>query len=111
MIHSRALTTDAEKVAYLRHSLQHKPANYITEELSGTGSEYSEAVECLQKSSDRPCALNYMHVRTIVKPTVEKDGSVKKLWCLRNVYSQYLRTLKGHQVRTTRSIHHFFNRN
>ena len=52
--HLRAHLTDAEKSAYLRHLLQHGLAKHIIEGLSGTGSEYSEPIECLQKLYQRP---------------------------------------------------------
>ena len=66
-IHSRTWLTDAEKLTYLRHSLKDGPARHVIEGLSGLGSEYEEAIKCLQKRYDKPCLLHLAHVKAIVE--------------------------------------------
>ena len=89
-IHSRVHLTDIEKLVYLRHSLQHGPATCVIKGLLGTRSEYSEAIECLQKCYDRPCILRHAHVQAIVEAPVVKHGSGKELRHLHDVCSQHL---------------------
>ena len=47
-IHSRTQLTDAEKIAYMRHSLKDGPARPFIEGLTGFGDEYEDAIKCLQ---------------------------------------------------------------
>ena len=66
-----------KKLTYLHHLLHHGPAKHVIEGLLGMGSEYFEAIECLQKSHDRPRVLHHTHVQAIVKAPAVKDGSSK----------------------------------
>ena len=93
-IHSRTQLTDAEKLAYLRHSLKDGPARHVIEGLSGSGTEYEEAIKCLQKRFDKPRLLHLAHVKAIVEVPEPKEGSGKELRRLHDVCSQHLRALK-----------------
>ena len=43
-IHSRTHLSDPEKLTYLRQSLKDSPARHVIEGLSGSGSDYEEAI-------------------------------------------------------------------
>ena len=94
-IHSRTHLTDTEKLAYLRQSLKNGPAQYVIEEPSGSGNDYAEGVECLQKCYDKPRLLHQAHVRAIIEAPGPKEGNGKELLCLHDVCSQHLRALKA----------------
>ena len=68
-IHSRTWLTDAEKLAYLRHLLKDSPGWHIIKGFSGFGSEYQEAIECLQKHYDRPWLLHHIKTGTVFNST------------------------------------------
>ena len=94
-IHSRIHLTDAEKLAYLRHSLKDGPALHVIEGVTGSGSEYGEAIKCLQKCYDKPRLLHLAHVKAIVEVPELKEGNGKDLRRLHNVCSQHLRALNA----------------
>ena len=58
------------------------------------GSEYEEAIKCLQKRYDKLCLLQLSHVKAIVEVTEPKEGSAKELRRLHDVSSQHLQALK-----------------
>ena len=51
-IHMRTQLPETEKLAYLQQLLKDSPTQHIIEGLLGLGSDYAEAIECLQKSYD-----------------------------------------------------------
>ena len=71
------------------------PARHVIEGLSGSGSDYAEAIECLQKRYDKPRVLHQAHVWAIVEASTLREGSGKELRCLHDVCSQHLRALKA----------------
>ena len=87
--------TDPEKLAYLRQSLKNGPVRHVIEGLSGSGNDYAEAVECLQKRYDKPRLLDQAHVRAIIEAPGPKEGNGKELLRLHDVCSQHLRALKA----------------
>ena len=94
-IHSRTHLSDPEKLTYLRQSLKDSPARHVIEGLSGSGSDYEEAIRCLQNRYDKPRLLHQAHVRAILEAPIVKDGSGKELRRLHDVCSQHLRGLKA----------------
>ena len=94
-IHSRTQLTDTEKLAYLRQALKNGPARNVIEGLSGTGSNYAEAIECLKKRYEMPRLLHQAHVRAIAEVPGPKEGNGKELRRLHDVCSQHLRALKA----------------
>ena len=89
-IHSRTHLTDPEKLAYLWQSLKNGSAQHIIEGLSGSGNDYVEAVECLQKCYNKPCLLPQAHVRAIIEAPRPKEGNGKELRRLHDGCSQHL---------------------
>ena len=75
----REQLSDPEKLAYLRQALKDGPAKHVIEELSGSGNDYAEAIECLQKCYDQPRLLHRVHIQAIVKAPVLNKGSGKNL--------------------------------
>ena len=110
-IHSRTHLTDPEKLAYLRQSLKNGPARHVIEGLSGSGNDYAEAVECLQKRYDKPRLLHQAHVRAIIEAPGPKEGNGKELRRLHDVCSQHLRALKamGYEL-TIRAFYYIVGR-
>ena len=53
-VHDRGKLSDPEKLAYLKHALKDGRAKTVVEGLSGSGKNYKEAVDTLQKRYDRP---------------------------------------------------------
>ena len=70
------------------------PARHAIEGLSGTVSNYCEAITLLQEHYDRPGLLHQAHVCTIVEAPSLKDGSGKELCGLYDVLAQHLWALK-----------------
>ena len=66
-IHLRPQLTDTEKLAYLRQALKDGPAQSVIEGLSGSGSDYAEAIECLKKRYEKPRLHHQAHVRAIAE--------------------------------------------
>ena len=66
-IHSRTQLTDAEKLAYPWQLLKDGPARHVIEGLTGSGSEYEEAIKCPQKRYNKPCLLHLVHIKAIVE--------------------------------------------
>ena len=77
-VHSKDRLSIAEKLAYLRHAVKDGPAKHVIEGLSGSGNNYSEAVECLSKRYDRPRLLHEIHVKAIIDGPKFKDGTGKE---------------------------------
>ena len=98
-IHDRTHLSDAEKLAYLRHSLKDGSAKNTIEGLSRSGDHYSEAVECLRDRYNRPKLIHQAHVKKIVEIQPLKEGSGRELRRLHDVAQQHLRALKtmGHE--------------
>ena len=94
-IDSRSHIADHKKLAYRRHSLKNGPARHVVERLSGTGNDYSVALECLQKCYDKQKWFNQVHVRVIIEAPTLKEGNGKELQCLHDVSIQHLRALKA----------------
>ena len=94
-IHSKSQLTDPEKLAYLRQALQNGSARQVIEGLSGTGNNYTEAIDCLRKRYDKPRLLHHAHVRAIIDTPNLKDGNGRELRRLHDTISQHLRALKA----------------
>ena len=94
-IHSRTQLTDIEKLAYLRQSLKDGLARSVIEGLSGSGTDYAEAIACLKKRYEKPRLLHQAHVRVIAEVPGPKEGNGKELCRLHDVCSQHLRALKA----------------
>ena len=94
-IHDRPGLSDAEKLAYLRHSLKDGSARNIIEGLSRSGDCYTEAIDSLKARYDRPRLIHQTHVRMILEATPLKDGTGKELRRLHDVVQQHLRALKA----------------
>ena len=60
----------------------------------GTASEYSEVIECLQKSYDRPCCCIRCKYGGKVEAPAVKNGNGKELWHLHDLCTQHLQALK-----------------
>ena len=65
----------------------------MIEGLSGSGNNYTEAVECLRKYYDRPKLLHEIQVKAIVEAPILEDGSGKELRRLHDCLVQHLRAL------------------
>ena len=110
-IHLRTNLTDPEKLAYLRQSLKDGPARHVIERLSGSGYDYAEAIESLQKHHDKPRLLHQVHVKAIVDVPGLKEGSGRELRRLHDVCSQHLRALKAMvMIHQGCSLHHYGNK-
>ncbi len=94
-VDSRSKLSDAEKLTYLRVALRDGSAKNLIEGLSGSGSLYKEAIDCLRKRFDRPRLLHQAHVRVIVEAPSLKDGSGKELRRLHDTVTQHLRALNA----------------
>ena len=92
-IHEHSSLSDAEKFAYLQHSLKEGSAKGVIEGLAGTGEHYSKAIECLKARYDRPRLIHQSHVKMILETPSLKDGSGKELRRLHDVLQQHLRAL------------------
>ena len=76
-------------------------ARQVIEGLSSSGSEYDEAIKCLQKRYDKPRLLHQARVRTIAEVPRHVEGHGNELRRLHDICSQHLRALK-----TRVMIHH-----
>lgn len=94
-VHDRSKLSDSEKLTYLRHALKDGSGRQVVEGLSGSGEQYKEAVDCLQKRYDRPRLLHQAHVRAILDAPALKDGNGKELRRLHDTVNQHLRALKA----------------
>ena len=86
-IHNHTHLSNAEKLAYLRHSLKDGTAKNVIAGLSHFGDHYSEAIECLTTRYDRPRLIHQAHVRKISEISHLKDGSEKELRYLHELAS------------------------
>ena len=98
-IHDRPHLSNAEKLAYLRHSLKDGTAKSTIEGLSRSGDHYPEAVKCLEARYNRPKLIHQAHVKKIVEIPALKDGSGRELRRLHDNAQQHIRALKamGHE--------------
>ncbi len=94
-IHSRRDLRNAEKLAYLRHSMKDGSAKAVIEGLSQSGDQYLEAIESLKARYDRPRLIHQTHVQRICEAQSLKDGSGKELRRLHDTVQQHLRALKA----------------
>ena len=94
-VHSKTHISDAEKFAYLRQAIKDGPARHAIEGLAHSASNYSNAVECLQKRYDKPRQTHKAHVRAILDVASVRDGNGKKLRRLHDVLGQHLRALEA----------------
>ena len=94
-IHSRRDVSNAEKLAYLRHSLKDGSAKAAIEGLSQSGDQYLEAIASLKARYDRPRLIHQTHVQKICEAPSLKDGSGKELRRLHDTVQQHLRALKA----------------
>ena len=92
-IDSRANLSDAEKFVYLQNSLEGGSARSVIQGLSGTGENYSKALECLKSRYDRPRLIHQSHVKAILETPSLRDGSRKELRRLHDTLQQHLRAL------------------
>ena len=88
-IHSRTHLSELEKLMYLQQSMNDSPASHTNEGLSGSGSDYKDAIKRLQSRYDKPL-LNQAHVRAILKAPTVKDSSGKELKHLHDICSRHL---------------------
>ncbi len=84
--------SNAEKLAYLRHSLKDGSAKAG---LSQSGDQYLEAIASLKARYDRPRLIHQTHVQKICEAPSLKDGSGKELRRLHDTVQQHLRALKA----------------
>ena len=98
-IHERTHLSNAEKLAYLRHSLKDGTAKNTIEGLSHSGDHYEEAVRYLKNRYNRPKLIHQAHVKKIVEIPPLRVGSGRELRRLHDVAQQHLRALKsmGHE--------------
>ena len=99
-VHDHPHLSNAEKLAYLRHSLKEGTAKGIIEGLSKSGDHYDEAVKCLKDRFNRPKLIHEAHVQKIVEiPT----GNGKELRALHDTVQQHVSALKcmGHEPSRT----------
>ena len=96
-IHSRKSLSNAEKLIYLRSSVNEGSAKHAIEGLSRTGECYEEAIECLKMRYDWPRLIHQAHVKKIIEFEAQclRDGSGKELRCLHDTVQQHLRALKA----------------
>ena len=94
-VHSRKQLASSEKLAYLKHALKGGSAKHVVEGLSGSGNNYDEAIDCLQKRYDRPRLIHQAHVRAILDAPALKEGNGKELRRLHDTVTQHLRALKA----------------
>ena len=94
-VHSRKNVANAEKLAYLRHSLKDGQAKSVIEGLSQSGDQYAEAIESLKARYDRPRLIHQAHARKIYEAPNLKDGSGKEIRRLHDSVQQHLRALKA----------------
>ena len=66
-IHSKVQLTNAEKLAYLKHSLKDGPAGQVIEGLTQTSGNYFETIACLQNRYDRPRLIHQAHVCAVIE--------------------------------------------
>ena len=92
-IHSKPQLSDPIKLAYLQQTLKDGIARHTNEGLSGTTSNYREAITVLPEHYNRPRLLHQAHMHAIVEAPSLKDGSGKELHRLRNVLAQHLHVL------------------
>ena len=71
--------TDAEKFVYLQNSLKGGADKSVIEVLSGSGENYSKAIECLKAQYDQPRMIHQSHVKVILEIHSLKDGNGKEL--------------------------------
>ena len=65
LLHDHSGLSDAEKLAYLQHSLKDGVARNIIKGLSRSGDCYTEAIDSLKVQYDRPQLIHQTHVRMI----------------------------------------------
>ena len=94
-IHSRRDVSNAEKLAYLCHSLKDGSAKAVIEGLSQSDDQYLEAIALLKARYDRPRLIHQTHVQKICEAPSLKDGSGKELRRLHDTVQQHLRALKA----------------
>ena len=94
-VHDRRHLSEAEKLAYLRHSLKDGTAKSTVEGLSHSGDQYSEAVECLKARYARPKLIHQAHVKKIVDIPNLKEGNGKELRRLHDTAQQHIRALRS----------------
>ena len=93
-IHDCTHPSNAEKLAYFRHSLKDGTAKNTIEGLSHSGDHYMEA------RYNHPKLIHQAHVKKIAEIPPLKDGSRKELRRLHDTFLQYIHTLKtmGHEL-------------
>ena len=79
-VHDQTSLTPSKKLTYLKRSVKDGSARHVVEGLSGSGDQYTEAVDCLRQRFDRPRLLHQAHVRAVVNATSVKDGSGKAVF-------------------------------
>ena len=94
-IHRREDISKAEKLVYLRYSLNEGSAKHVIEGLSRSGECYDEPIECLQSRYSRPRLIHQTHVCKIMDAPPLKEGNGKELRCLHDTVQQHLRALKA----------------
>lgn len=102
-MHERPHLSNAEKLAYLRHSLKDGAAKSIIEGLSKSGDQYDEAVKCLRGRFDRPKLIHEAHVQKIIEIPALMEGNGRELRALHDVAQQHIRALEcmGHEPSKT----------
>ena len=88
-VHDRPHLSDSEKLVYLQQAVKNGSAKPVIEELSHSGENYNEAIDCLKSRFNRPRLLHHAHVRKIVEAPSLKDGSGKELRRLHDTVQQH----------------------
>ena len=102
-VHDRSHLFNAEKLAYLRHSLKDGTAKGIIEGLSKSGDQYDEAIKCLKDRFNCSKLIHEAHVRKTLELPTLKEGNCKELRTLHDTAQQHIRALKcmGHEPSKT----------
>ena len=93
-IHDRSHLSNAEKLAFLRHSLKDGAAKNVIEGLSKSGDQYDEAIKCLKDRFNHPKLIHEAHAQRIIEIPTLNEGNGKALCSLHDTAQQYIRALK-----------------
>ena len=102
-IHSKPNLSDSDKLTYLREALKNGPAKNVVLGLTQTYKNFNEAMQYLNKRSDRPCVLHQVHFRKIQEAFPLKAGSGQELRPVHDLLSQHIRALtasEGYNIET-----------
>ena len=102
-VHDQSHLSNAEKLAYLRHSLKEGAAKDITEGHSKSGDQYDVAIKCLKDRFNRSKLIHEAHVQRIVEIPILKEGNGKELCALHDTAQKHIHALKcmGHEPSKT----------